>query len=1171
VKRFFQGLFISTTICCCVILTGCKKSHKSNSTIELTGTLAGNASSEVVEDAEGSAKLSRATNGCASVAFSASYIGGSGSPFGSGTVNSDGTFSFSWKDTVADDAPLREVVLTFSCPSGAATHTLRCFGKAGDASLICDPVYNAMVASLEDALGTQIESDELFSGLSIATLATGLVETLKLIAKLDPSSEFYAQLTAADSITSLRSLIENSPVGALFKSLQSLAEEIRAKNLADGTNEQDALAGVWSPEKVINLIVSLGVNVELMGEGKEDDDGFYSDLITLIDVATASTFMEDTQIYISCLNDAIYLNKPACLEDLSDLQNVNLVCIAQSYGYDSKPAQQYQPNTNGQLSNGANKLTCLGTNAQAIGLVDSNGTVADNTDIRLMLQPRQLEINRNDIDGTHRTGFEIDTNINILEVFEEFLTLLEDECSAFYIEGNEGAPADGTDYPALGQCIADHQIDRYFAGVLGVYKFLTDPNLRKVKLSLTDLYTALVDNMNIRLAASTPVGGFQGVQIQESDTGYSNFLPLLLKETEQTNDGKLRFNFDCPTNICSNGQLPSGNITLSREDLTAIRDGDKPSFAAVFADFTKIPTLPEIKKFIFNSAHHAGWNVVGGSHFHIAGNLAGTKPILCSFKIGNSIVKEFIPASTNVVCEQSTLLWDADGNPPTNTAFEFSKYYGLNARENTSGTQFFSLINLLTGQEYRYLGGNFRVTNGTTNSSILLASTQSTCQSSIDTQGSQQSFYATNYLSYVQVDLSSFAQSIYIPYYVSRHFPKFGEQRVAARQTSSSNGCAVLAPICLPSTAVTVNSSSPYVATGIVPSSAVACSSITTFPFYFLQVIDNVGASTAASYYYQLIRNDGLQMLTSTYANATVGFNDLPTPSTLGPASSQTRIINYAIANSRYDSKYDPYCFDLDSDGRCDCRRDTDSDGKYETGLTATSNPSAAECTLNDKGGLEPTISVLPINEDDSNAVKFWTLIGSCGNKSGTTLSTCLLSLKNSGTSFSDVQNVDWRSVLSCVNSDDDILIFYDFNASTGKITGHCDDGSGFGQLKSEDVKLGKLVDRNNAYDIEKPQTLLKLISAATATTGTGITLDKDKDLFVFNEAIALLYARLALPPSNIAVYGPDRTSARPFSSLQYLPGYRAAFVQWEFRDEKSSTDPVSAVLRQFLVKTGAL
>ena len=116
--------------------------------------------------------------------------------------------------------------------------------------------------------------------------------------------------------------------------------------------------------------------------------------------------------------------------------------------------------------------------------------------------------------------------------------------------------------------------------------------------------------------------------------------------------------------------------------------------------------------------------------------------------------------------------------------------------------------------------------------------------------------------------------------------------------------------------------------------------------------------------------------------------------------------------------------------------------------------------------------------------------------------------------------------------------------------------GWGCGPTNEEGpVRMRKLIARNNAYDISKPQTLMKLISAATQTTGTGITIGKTDEKFAFTEAMALMLARISIP-----VKGTVRDSNGKI--------IKDASIQFEKNPapvNEVTLDPISALLKMAL------
>ncbi|HET6343970.1 MAG TPA: hypothetical protein VFH51_03510, partial [Myxococcota bacterium] len=476
------------------------------------------------------------TNDCASQTLRAMEVGGNGSVIATGVVAPDGAFTLSWTAQLdsAAAAPA-EVVLEVSCAT-SATPVLRCYGKPGDTELLCDPVHNAVVHALEQSLGARVEASPLYHGLSIAKIAAGLVETLKLVSHLNPNSDFADALASADSAEAYKVIIGGSPVGALFQSLQTLAQQRAAKNEASGGGDTvvtQALQSVWTPGKVINLLAGVGLRVDVsLDDG--DGVGLYSPLARFIDQMSGTTFLADTARYVSSLYDDLYGVSP---KDSA----VTLLCVGkvQSNSFSVPPAR-YPPDPNGMLADGVTRqLTCLGPTAVRLNVATAPGQLAPNYRVGAYIVSTFSEADRNDPDGTHGDGGNGSDNLEmgLVDIFPEFQALLSTGACAIHCPScANGGPDASTDMAALAQCVRDNNADRYFAGALGTYRFLTDSALQDVAISLEDIYVALVDGFGYRLTADFQAAEARGFSIELTDqpAGQNQaYVPILLFDTQQ--------------------------------------------------------------------------------------------------------------------------------------------------------------------------------------------------------------------------------------------------------------------------------------------------------------------------------------------------------------------------------------------------------------------------------------------------------------------------------------------------------------------------------------------------------------------------------------------------------------------------------------------------------------
>lgn len=265
------------------------------------------------------------------------------------------------------------------------------------------------------------------------------------------------------------------------------------------------------------------------------------------------------------------------------------------------------------------------------------------------------------------------------------------------------------------------------------------------------------------------------------------------------------------------------------------------------------------------------------------------------------------------------------------------------------------------------------------------------------------------------------------------------------------------------------------------------------------------------------------------------------------------------MLNQKHSPKYDPYCDDVTGpdgvpNGRCDC---------YVAGTHTFKSPD--QCTLEDDAA-EPTISNAPYWTGDRNTAFFEELFRNLGGKSGEDLHYVdeAHQIEFNGEYFQKHQawlNFDdtfqcafkkkdenhyrkpnyvrwdgyWKNQDGCPNEDGDIL---PLNWGNEGVTGG-------------PIRLIKPMPMNNAYNVARPNTLLKLVGLATKSVGQGITISKTDKRFSFDEALALIALRNQLLP-DVQVVDSHGAEVR---------GVSAHFESVQLNDD-GNNDPTSAILR---------
>ena len=1085
--------------------------------------------------------------------FEAHMIGGTGTAISKGRVTGG-----SFQASVDSD---HEVVLKFDCG-------IRCFGKAGSTDLVCDAIADAVVGALEGELNESVETSSLFKGLSIAKIAEGIVETLKLMSALDPTNNIIENLTAAAAVggetgrTQMKEIIMQSTVGTLFTSLATLAVEKKTENqaLAEGLTlaeaKKRAAAAAWSIEKVVKMLVGIGMEVVVEFDGDMD---MYSDLMTQIDDMADTNFMAQLKTYVLVLYDKLYGANP-------ETSDVTLVCVARKES-NSGPEEKitYPPYKVG------NQLTCMHaaspSDTDEMGITTSNGTQLT-TDFRAeaKIKLSTNEANRNDPTGTRENNYGgiHEIQVHFVDIFSEFDDAVQPGgvCSDHMTVGPNGPTDIG---PGFIACAKANGLDKYFSGLIGIYKFMRNVDLRGSKFSLNNIYQAMVgvNYTGLRMQANFWQIGAPQYWL-EVDTGgdwnsWVSAYQLLDTGATDTN-GRHIFRAECAKNIsgaidlCTGETPKSGTLPATETAIENLYNHYTPSYAAVLETFENIPSMTEIKASIFKDAHHEPYNVAGPKNFDVKGiyttglnTWEGDTPILCKINDPNA-AGEFAVGTSSISCEQAdSVTWDSDGKPSNLTTYR--SHYALQHRgggsvDDGDKDSFYGLLNINNGTDYRINGREVRIRgiraghsasgNPTRDGKTIYNVNKEFCDTwTDDSDGSSQSHCWQERFAYVAVEFPTtwFKANYYFPFLWDIDIDNETRIWIAVSDKTTSTDSSDDEAICLRDAGVpTANTNDDSEITGAVTlgGNLIDCfDNSETEPFYYLEPVWST-SNNSDDFKYKIIRSDGTPMWANTPNQNTwpiVDFNDLelalPAGEKAGPGGTPEWVLNFDIANLGHDAKFDPYCDDQNNNGECDCS-DEDGDG---------------ECTLADNS-TEPTISEPPFWPGSNDAQNIKTIINSCGGKTDTELATCI---KNTSLDF-DTIYADWNRLFECQNSDR-ILLWIDLNMTDGMptyTTGAANFGKGCGSTSDDwgTVRLKNLKKRRNAYNIERPNKMLKLISSATATVGTGVSIGKNDKVFVFQEALAMALLRVTFPMRAVVTYnGEALEGLRVYMDKSDIPG----------------------------------
>jgi hypothetical protein len=1169
-----------------------------DSSVALNAVLSGSVSSELVQSTEVSAPLtygsfstrmepqtrvSSSSNSCRTSAYETHLVGGNGTAISSGTATA-GYFSATTNDQ-------HEVILDFECG-------MRCIGKPGSNDLICDAVSNAILSALENALETTIATDVFFDGLSIAKIVEGIGETLKLMSILDPTNSIAENLAAAETPAEMEEILTSSALGPLFTSITTMALERKAYNyaIALGMTHEEALAfaaaASWTVENVVTMLVGLGLTVDLEVNGSMS---LYGDVFNMVDTMTGTTYVADFRIYLSDLYNRIYVNNTT--------SSITIICHAKEDGGDHSEVDYPPYFVDGQLS-------CYDASTPSetdeMGVTKNNGTEAanDNWRANVYIKSSNDELNRNDPLGLYDqyNGGLNEFRIGALNVFNEIMVAMQTPvadggCGDYIVMGDQGVESID---PRYYSCMAALNINDYFSGVLGVYNFMRNKDLREIKFSLNELYEAITGlyYMTVRINMDPWQAGIDvnsDFKINVTDglgqTRDYRYRSYQLYETGTTSWGGPAFTLECVngsrgTIALCNGNTPQPSpISTTAANYRTLVDTYKPSYNAMFFGYDNLPTMEEIRNYIFKGAHHGPYNIAGSKTFNVLGNMSddndweADKPIMCRFNNAN-VAGDFVAGTSSVTCAIADgTTWDNEGNPSDISTY--ASYFALQGRGRASGEdqsdEYYALININNGFEYHLNGRPFRIRgimasyseysdNPTINGTSIISKTQEFCDNRENDDGVREMRCWTDVFSYVAVEFPDawFRSDDYWPYTwdvpmnyeywdpdTEGYIQEEWNVAIAMTQNNTQDNYSDDRAVCLKydeSVVDTNDASNDYSrvldVTVDVIDDLVDCFDNTDDYFYYLA--PRWGAADRTVQYYDLIRNDGLWMWSDEDPDESK-VSQLTIENVLGkyigPAGSSDWINYYEVANLSHDAKFDPFCDDYDGNGECNC---TDDDGD-------------GECTLADTF-TEPTLSDPPYWRQANDYDDIQTVLDSCGGKSGATLITCMVALYvDNGIDLLNL-SLNWNEVLECENSSKtmnwvDIWGIPNNNSPEGFYGKGC--GSSDNDYMGK-IRMKKLIKRDNAYDIRRPNTVMRMISAATASTGTGAEIDPEDELFNFQEALAFAMMRLVMPIHGEVTYNGE-----------VLDNIGLYFDTVRIPDKENNM--ASGLLRKFLEKGGVV
>lgn len=272
------------------------------------------------------------------------------------------------------------------------------------------------------------------------------------------------------------------------------------------------------------------------------------------------------------------------------------------------------------------------------------------------------------------------------------------------------------------------------------------------------------------------------------------------------------------------------------------------------------------------------------------------------------------------------------------------------------------------------------------------------------------------------------------------------------------------------------------------------------------------------------------------------------------------------VLNTRHNAKFDPYCDDLNNNGSCDC---------YDA-ATSQLKSDPKECNLLDTAA-EPTISRAPYGAQGSNSNDYETFFDTFGNLSGTqlvdgatSLSALYMDTNQLWMPFEDIMTCAYHLTGETTFRRPTNMIWDDFTSSHFEGCPASENAATITAITwtgpiptagGGPIRIMKPKPMNNAYDIERPKTMINMMNYFTKSVGQGVEIDRYAKVFTVDEALALVGLRALLPPQAMDIYDSTESFVYNGAFPQFFP-VRAS--------QNMDTSSTSAVLKA-LVKPSQL
>ena len=757
-----------------------------------------------------------------------------------------------------------------------------------------------------------------------------------------------------------------------------------------------------------------------------------------------------------------------------------------------------------------------------------------------------------------------------------------------------------------------------FSGVLGLYLKLksaeANPAGGSALLSLKEIHQLFVQDDYLASRLTAQGNSVSGVQITDAPPNSNNWLPALL---QVASSGQL----ELPDLFVWTPAKSISGLTATTAQATAILAASPVPYTLDFKMFESIPSATDIRNDIYRSAYHSDWNPTGSKLFYAASVQNTNVPIFCKMQdaITGKATERPLDLHVQLSCLDSTQIAGLtapaangsmvmpDGYPYTLQSFGFQgdgkgSVFALADRRTgftvqaanapimlyqiSSGNALGECDNLSLANTVVAAKLNFGWGGATQNQAVSVYCLDTTNLA----QAGQVNLYYGGNLSISQTDFNGVTNQWQTP---------------EVGVLDPATGTNTLVPACLFASATTFTTS----ADGKTTSGLATIDTSGMISVLGDAVVDVCTAvqHTTLTTRYNIVMGSSLQTSDRTLlkahligdqrqgyrmlqwqtcadvqctTNTNVDWNamnvsispgvmeaSLGAGKTVAPGAASAYVMSVRLLNQKWQAKFDPYCDDVDGAGYCKC---------FIAGTT-TPRADPLSCSLEDDSAY-PTMSSPPYPTQGPQAAGYQAMFTQLGGKSGAQLATIV---NSTGQTVAFDGNyiqanqlwMDWNQAFKC---------YYKATGETADRTpaqfdnmhpyslhhGGCPDVSGAivptsscgvsgCALGGGPVRLVNPRPMNNAYAINRPNMLIKMVNYATKSTGQGVTVDPTVATFSFDEALALVALRYAMPRLGSKVYLSD--------GVTEVPGALPFFSPVRLSQGGNDMDLPSAVLRAML------